>query len=100
MKTWIILFLVLLAAGVALGLARDLFSQQKRVLTGTVIGVDLGNSQPKWFPATPPRYTVRLSDGAIVDVATRNPHSVPVGGHIPITEWMTPWGQVWYTQRD
>ncbi|MFT3733129.1 MAG: hypothetical protein QM780_17210 [Hyphomicrobium sp.] len=100
MKTWVVLFLVLLAAGVAWGLARDLLSRKTAELTGTVVGVDRGNPAPKWFPATPPRYKVRLPNASLVDVAAKNPVSVPVGGSISITEWMTPWGQVWYTQRD
>ncbi len=100
MKLWIVLFLALLAAGIAWGLARDLFSRERGTLAGTVVSVDLGNATPKWFPATPPRFKVRLSDGRLVDVATRNPASISVGGEISITEWVTPWGQVWYTQRD
>lgn len=100
MKTWVILFLALLAAGVVWGLARDLFSRPRGTMVGIVTAVDPGNAIPKWFPATSPRYTVRLPDDRLVDVATRNPHSVPVGDNITITEWVTPWGQVWYTQRN
>ncbi len=100
MKTWVALFLILLAAGVAWGLARDILSRQRGSLSGTVVGVDPGNPAPKWFPPTPPRYKVRLPGGALIDVATKNPRSVPIGGGIFITEWVTPWGQVWYTQRD
>jgi hypothetical protein len=100
MKIWVVLFLVLLAAGVAWGLARDLFSRQKAVLTGTVVAIDLGNPVPKSSPAAPARFKARLPDGRVVDVATRNPQSATVGSTISITEWMTPWGQVWYTQRD
>ncbi|CCB63335.1 MULTISPECIES: hypothetical protein [unclassified Hyphomicrobium] len=100
MKTWVVLFLILLAAGVAWGLARDLFSREKGALTGTVLAINRGNPVPKWFPATPPRFKVRLPDGRLIDVATQNPQSVQVGANISITEWMTPWGQVWYTQRD
>jgi hypothetical protein len=100
MKPWIVLFLFVLAAGVAWGLARDLFSRENGVLSGTVVGVDLGNSFPKSLPPTPPRFKVRLTDGRIVDVATANPHSLSVGAAIAVTEWMTPWGEVWYTQRD
>ena len=100
MKIWIVLFLVLLAAGVAWGLARDLLSRETAVLTGTVVGLDPGNALPKWFPPTPPRYKARLPDGRIVDVATQNPLNRVIGANISLTEWMTPWGQVWYTQRD
>ncbi|MBS0252377.1 MAG: hypothetical protein JSR78_15070 [Proteobacteria bacterium] len=100
MKTWVALFLLLLAAGIAWGLARDLLSHQKRVLTGTVVAIDLGNPVLKSLPPTPPRFKVRLPDGSLVDVATKKPHSVAVGASITLTEWMTPWGQVWYTQRD
>jgi hypothetical protein len=100
MKTWAIIFLALLAVGVAWGLARDLFSRQRGTSIGVVTTADPGHAVPKWFPSTPPRYTVRLSDGRIVDVAAKIPLGVPVGGNIAITEWVTPWGQVWYTQRD
>ena len=100
MKTWVVLFLVLLAAGLAWGLARDLFSRERRSLSATVVAVDLGNPLPKWLPPTPPRLKARLEDGALVDVATTNPASASVGSVITITEWVTPWGQVWYTQRD
>ncbi len=100
MKPWLVFFLTLLVAGIALGLARDLFSRQRGALSGTVIGVDLGNPLPKWFPATPPSYKVRLADDRLIDVATKTPHAVPLGGAISVTEWVTPWGQVWYTQRD
>jgi hypothetical protein len=100
MKTWIILFLALLAAGIAWGITRDLFSRQRGTMVGIVTAVDLGNAIPKWLPATPPRYTVRLPDGRLIDVATMTPRNIPVGSSIAITEWVTPWGQVWYTQRD
>lgn len=100
MKTWVVLFLALLAAGIAWGLARDLLSRENGQLSGTVVSFDPGRAVPKWFPPTPPRYKVRLPDGRIVDVATRNPQGLPAGSGISITEWMTPWGQVWYTQRD
>lgn len=100
MKPWVALFLVLLAAGVAWGLARDLFSRQRGTLAGTVVSFDPGNAIPKWLPAAPPRYKVRLPDGRLVDVATKDARGVPAGGGISITEWVTPWGQVWYRQRD
>jgi hypothetical protein len=100
MKIWVALFLLLLAAGLARGLTRDLFSRQRGTLVGVVTAVGPGIAVPKWFPATSPRCTVRLSDRRIVDVAAKIPLVVPVSGDIAITEWMTPWGQVWYTQRD
>jgi hypothetical protein len=100
MKPGVTPFLLLLAAGVAWGLGRDLFSRQRDTLKGIVTSVDPGYARPKWFPATPPRYKARLPDGRSIDVATTNASSVPIGGEIEITEWVTPWGQVWYTQRD
>jgi hypothetical protein len=100
MKTWVVLFLALLAVGLAWGVTRDLFSQEKAVLSGKVVRVDLGTPMPKWLPATPPKYKAHLADGRIVDVATKNPHDLPIESDIVITKWMTPWGQVWYTQRD
>jgi hypothetical protein len=102
MKTWIVLFLLVLALGVAWGLARDLLSRERGTLIGigVVTSAETGMTSPKWLPMTPPRYKVRLADGRLVDVATTNVQSVPAGGQITITEWVTPWGQVWYTQRD
>jgi hypothetical protein len=100
MKHWVALFLLLLIALTAWGLGRDLFSRQRSTLKGVVTSVDPGYALPKWFPATPPRYKVLLLDGQNVEVATTNASSVPIGGEIEITEWVTPWGQVWYTQRD
>lgn len=99
MKLWVLLFLLLLGVGVAWGLARDLFSREKSVLTGTVIAVDPGYSVSKVLPATPPSYQVRLPDGRVVDVAARL-QLAHTDDEIRVTEWMTPWGQIWYTQRD
>jgi hypothetical protein len=98
MKTWVALFLILLAAGICWGLARDLLSRQRATLSGTVVSFAPGNAIPKWLSATPPRYKVRLPDGRLVDVATQDRRGLPVGGRISVTEWVTPWGQVWYTQ--
>ncbi len=100
MKIWLGLFLGLLIVGIAFGLARDLLSRERGVLSGVVIGVDLGNPTPKWLPATPPRFKVQLADGRVIEAATRTPHSIQIGSAISLTEWVTPWGQVWYTQRD
>ena len=99
MKLWVLLFLLLLGVGIAWGLARDLFSHEKSVLTGTVIAVDPGYSVSKVLPATAPSYRARLPDGRVVDVAARL-QLAHTGDEIRITEWMTPWGQFWYTQRD
>ena len=99
MKTWVVLFLFVLALGVAWGLARDLFSREQGTLNGVVTDFDAGRALPKWLPATPPRYKVRLADGRLVAVATTSAQSISVGSEISITEWVTPWGQVWYTQR-
>ncbi|MBY0559567.1 hypothetical protein [Hyphomicrobium sp.] len=100
MKTWVVLFLLLLAAGIAWGVARDVFSRVQGTVVGTVTAVDFGNPLPKWYPPTPPHYTARLPDGSLVTVSARIPLNIPVGGAITITELVTPWGQVWYRQRD
>ena len=73
--------------------------REQGTLNGVVIDAYTGQSLPKWLPVTPPRYKVRLAGGRLVDVATTNAQSVAVGGEIAVTEWVTPWGQVWYTQR-
>lgn len=100
MRMAIALFLLVLIVGIAFGISRDLFSRERGVLKGVVTDADTGKAIPKWLPATPPRYKVRLADGRVVDVAMTSAQSVAIGGAITITEWVTPWGQVWYTQRD
>jgi hypothetical protein len=100
MKTWVALFLLLLAVALAWGISRDLLSRKRGTLKGVVTALDTGRAVPKWFPPGPPRFTVRLADGRLVGVATKTPHSAAVGNQIMVTEWVTPWGQLWYTQRD
>ncbi|WP_045837394.1 hypothetical protein [Hyphomicrobium sp. 99] len=100
MKTWVVLFLLLLAVGIAWGVARDLFSRPRGTIVGVVTAVDRGNALPKWYPPTSPRYTARLADGRLVTVAAKIPLNFPVGAAITLTELVTPWGQVWYRQRD
>ena len=100
MKTWVVLFLLLLAAGIAWGIARDLFSRPRGTVVGIVTAVDHGYPLPKWYPPTPPRYTARLPDGRLIQVAAKIPLNLTVGASITVTELMTPWGQIWYRQRD
>lgn len=100
MKTWVILFLLLLATGIAWGIARDLFSRERGTIVGIVTAVDHGRPLPKWYPPTPPHYTARLPDGRVVQVAAKIPLILPLGAPINVTELMTPWGQIWYRQRD
>jgi hypothetical protein len=79
-------------------MSRDLSSRGPPggILNGTVIKFGVEIPLPK---IVPPRYKVRLAGGQITDVAARL-QRVGVGDEITVTEWMTPWGQVWYTQRD
>ena len=100
MKIWVVLFLLLLAVGIGFGVARDLLSRQQGTVVGIVTALDFGNPQPKWYPATPPHYPARLPDGRLVAVAAKTPLNIPVGASITLTEMMTPWGQIWYRQRD
>jgi hypothetical protein len=79
MKTWVVLFLLLLLAGIAWGLARDIFSRERRALSGTVVAIDLGSAVPKWLTPTPPRLKVRLQDGTLIDVAAKNPPGASMG---------------------
>lgn len=99
MKNWVILFLLLLAAGVALGLARDLFSREIAVHKGIVVAADPGGQDFKWPGQRAPRYKVRLASGEIVDVATTDAQRVPAGGDIDVVELAMPWGQIWYKDR-
>jgi hypothetical protein len=100
MKPWIVLFLLVLLAGLIWGLVHDFLSKEQATLKGIVTEIDFGRAPPKSFPANPPHLKVRLADGSLVTVATKNPGKVPVGSEIIVTEWVTPWGQLWYTQRD
>ncbi len=100
MKIWVVLFLLLLAVGIAFGVARDVLSRPQGTVLGIVTAIDLGHALPKSFPPTTPGYTVRLPDGQLVRVAAKIPLSLPVGASITLTELMTPWGQIWYRQRD
>jgi hypothetical protein len=63
MKSWTVLFLLLLVAAIAWGLARDLFSRQQDTLTGIVASIDAG-AKPKRYAPSQPRYRVHLADGA------------------------------------
>ena len=100
MKIGLALFMLVLLAGIALGLGRDLYSSERGVVKGVVVDADPGGTGFKSQSAKPSRFKVRLPGGAIVDVATTNAHSVPNGGDIEVTELVTPWGQVWYKQRN
>jgi len=100
MKTWVVLFLLLLAVGIAFGIARDVASRARGTVVGVVTAINLGHALPKSFPPTAPGYTVRLPDGREVRVAAKTPLNIPVGASITLTEMMTPWGQIWYRQRD
>lgn len=99
MKAGVSLFLVLLLAGVAIGLARDLYSRERGTLQGVVVGADPGGTEYKSAITRTPRYKVRLADDRVVDVATRDARKFPVGSAIVICELVTPWGQVWYKTR-
>jgi hypothetical protein len=100
MKIGLALFMLVLLAGIAFGLGRDFYSTERGVVKGVVVSADAGGTEFKSQSARPPRFKVRLADGAVVDVATTNAKSVPNGGEIDVTELVTPWGQVWYKQHN
>ncbi len=98
MKTWVILFLLLLLMGVAFGLGRDLYSREVQVVRGTVVSYTPGSQPHKWPTATPPSYTVKLDDGRVVTVATADATGAPAGSPINVVELAAPWGQAWFKQ--
>ncbi len=89
------LFLAALAIGLGFGLVRDFASSERGAATGTVIGRDLGNTASKW-PTSPPRITVQLDGGVVVEVTTGSAASIKDGAKVELREMITPWGQVWY----
>ncbi len=98
MKTWVILFLLLLLVAVAFGLGRDLYSHEVQVVRGTVVSYTPGDRPYKWPTATSPTYSVKLDDGRVVDVATADATGAPAGSPINVIELATPWGQAWFKQ--
>jgi hypothetical protein len=96
-KTVVIaLFLALLAAGIALGVARDLYSRERAHLTGDVIEVIPGGHGYKSYAVRTPMLKVRLADGRTVDVAITEPQRFKAGATVELSEMVMPWGQVWY----
>ena len=92
----IALFLGLLLAGVAMGIARDLYSLKRGETSGEVVEV-IASSQDYKSPAiSTPFLKARLADGRTVDIAITNPQRFKAGDTVSLVEMVMPWGQVWY----
>ena len=100
MKPWMLAFFAVLAAGVAYGLASELLSTERGRVEGTVIDHRAGGTSFKSFGVDAARYKVRLAGGREVLARPGGGAVIAPGNPIALTEWVTPWGQLWYTQRD
>ena len=93
---WLAFFITALAIGVAFGVARDLYSRERGVIKGIVVGTETGSTSPKSPGLTPTQIKAKLANGSIVDVATKETRTIANGAEIEIRELVTPWGLVWY----
>lgn len=91
-------FVLLLLAGVAAGLVRDLASRERAVRDGTVTSVVLAGNDYKTPAPRLTRIDVRLDDGRAVSVSSGNTtlRNLDTGGRVRVAERVTPWGQTWY----
>lgn len=90
------MFLLLLAVAAAFGVARDLYSNEQRELTGEIVEIKPMKQDFKATLIQPPRLKVKLADGQTVDVATASIEGLAAGGTITVSEMAPPWGQIWY----
>jgi hypothetical protein len=96
----IALFLALLAVGIAFGVARDLYSSERRILSGEVIAVKSLRQDFKSTLMQPPQLEVKLENGEVVDVATASTAGLSPGSKVSVSEMVMPWGQLWYRIGD
>lgn len=94
------LFIVVLAAGLMYGVARDLYSSERAVLTGTVASVRAGTDAHKSTPVTASSVEVTLDDGRKIRVAVPAIGGLSEGAAVRISEMTTPWGKVWYKLKN
>ncbi|HPG89064.1 MAG TPA: hypothetical protein PLD46_05390 [Hyphomicrobium sp.] len=92
----IAVFIAILAAGLMYGVARDLYSSERAVLSGTVASVTAATSGHKTTPVTASSLEVALADGRTIHVAAPDVGGLSNGQGVQISEMTTPWGQVWY----
>ena len=97
---WLGLFILVLAVGVAFGVARDFYSRERGIVRGTVVETDTGSTSPKSPGLTPTKILAKLANGSVVDVATKSAKAFAPGSEIDIVELVTPWGLVWYKLKD
>lgn len=91
------LFVCVLVAGLMYGVARDLYSHERAVLSGTIARItDPTGGGHKSTPPTASSFEATLQDGRSVHVMSPNVSGLATGGAVTISEMATPWGQVWY----
>jgi hypothetical protein len=95
-KLAILLFLMLLIAGVAYGLMHDFGSRPRGIVRAIIVQAD-GAIFPHKAPSpTPLKLTAQLDDGKRVAVRTSQSKLPSLGSDVELTEMVSPWGQVWY----
>lgn len=97
MKLLIVAFLLLLVAGIAFGVGRDLYSTHVAMHDATVIRA-VNSGQKHKSPTTEVAHLiVLLADGREVRADATSPLPT-AGSSVRIEELAMPWGQVWFRQ--
>lgn len=92
-----VLFVCVLIGGLMYGVARDLYSQERAVLNGTILRItDATGGGHKSTPPTAASFEATLQDGRTVHVMSPSVSGLATGGAVTISEMATPWGQLWY----
>lgn len=89
-------FAALVALGVAFGMARDLYSTERGILSGEVARIDMVGQAYKSPTLKAPALVVKLDDGRRVEVAARSGAAIAIGQRVSVVEMAMPWGQLWY----
>lgn len=92
----LIAFICVLLAGLAAGLARDLYSAERAVLKGVIVAVDAGGQAYKSPILRAPSLKVRLEDGRMVEASATQVTGIQIGQTVEVLEMAMPWGQLWY----
>lgn len=92
----LIAFICVLLAGLAAGLARDLYSAERAVVGGEIVEVNAGGQDYKSPAVRTANLKVRLTDGRTVTTSITEPQRFRPGATVALAEMVMPWGQVWY----
>ncbi|PPC98774.1 MAG: hypothetical protein CTY31_12165 [Hyphomicrobium sp.] len=95
-KLAVLLFLILLIAGVAYGLMHDFGSRPRGIVRAIIVQADSAKYPYKAPSPTPLKLTAQLVDGTHVLVRTSHSKLPSLGSDVELTEMVSPWGQIWY----